>query len=122
VDDVADVLAAAEARATALAEADAAMLEYLLHDSFRWTSHSGESFDRDSYITVNTTGRTRWVQQDLGHAEVIVVADAAILLTEVTDTVEAAGRTETFRMPLTQVWVRAAGRWQCLAGHAGPAL
>jgi hypothetical protein len=23
-------------------------------------------------------------------------------------------------MPMTQVWVRVADGWQCLAGHAGP--
>jgi hypothetical protein len=34
---------------------------------------------------------------------------------------ESYGRQE-FRMPMTQVWVRADGRWQCLAGHAGPRL
>jgi hypothetical protein len=27
---------------------------------------------------------------------------------------------ETFRMPMTQVWVRVDGEWQCLSGHAGP--
>jgi hypothetical protein len=26
---------------------------------------------------------------------------------------------ETFRMPMTQVWVRVVDRWTCLAGHAG---
>jgi hypothetical protein len=29
---------------------------------------------------------------------------------------------ETFRMPMTQVWVRVEDGWQCLAGHAGPRL
>jgi hypothetical protein len=25
-------------------------------------------------------------------------------------------------MPMTQTWVREAGQWLCLAGHAGPRL
>jgi hypothetical protein len=29
---------------------------------------------------------------------------------------------EEFRMPMTQVWVRASSGWRCLAGHAGPRL
>ena len=39
----------------------------------------------------------------------------------VVDEVERDGRPETFRLRLTQVWVREDERWQCLAGHAGPA-
>ncbi len=47
-------------------------------------------------------------------------ADTAVLCTEVTDLIDLpAGRTE-FRMPMTQTWLRDAGRWRCLAGHAGP--
>ena len=29
---------------------------------------------------------------------------------------------ETYRMPMTQFWVRTDLGWQCLAGHAGPRL
>ena len=119
---VADVLAAARARAAALAAGDASRLGDLLHPDFRWTAHTGEQFDRASYLESNTGGRTTWRQQDLGEPEVLAVAGTAVLRTVVTDTIETVTGPETFRMPLTQVWVLGDLGWQCLAGHAGPRL
>ena len=116
------VLQAARARAAALGAGDASRLGELLHDDFRWTAHTGESFDRASYVESNTGGRTRWRGQDLGDAAVLVVGDAAVLRTVVTDTIERADGSETYRMPMTQFWVRAGSGWRCLAGHAGPRL
>ena len=101
---------------------DASSLGELLHAEFRWTSHTGESFDRASYLESNAGGRTRWRGQDLGDAEVLVVGDAAVLRTVVTDTIDRADGTETYRMPMTQFWVRTGDGWRCLAGHAGPRL
>lgn len=43
----AQMIAAAEARAAALAAGDAEALEACLHPRFSWTSRLGESFDRD---------------------------------------------------------------------------
>lgn len=65
------VLEASEARAAALAAGDAARLEALLHVDFRWTSHTGERFDRDSYIDSNTAGTTVWRSQTLDDSEVV---------------------------------------------------
>jgi hypothetical protein len=45
-----------------------------------------------------------------------------VLRTLVTDTVNGIDGAETFRMPMTQFWIRSGLRWQCLAGHAGPRL
>ena len=54
-------------------------------------------------------------------ADVVVVGDTAVLYVEVTDVVLTDDEEpETFRMPMTQVWVRRDGDWKCLAGHAGP--
>jgi ketosteroid isomerase-like protein len=117
------VLAAARARAAALAAGDVSRLAELLHPDFRWTSHTGEQFGRETYLASNTGGRTTWKQQELGEPEVLAVGSTAVLRTVVTDTIEAnAGGTETFRMPMTQVWVLGDNGWQCLAGHAGPRL
>lgn len=110
------VVAAAQARAVALAAGDAQALESWLHPQFRWTSHVGESFDRDRYIANNTRGSLRWSAQRLTDIEVTVVADTAVLRCLVTDRVNH----EEFRMPMTQTWVREGERWLCLAGHAGP--
>jgi ketosteroid isomerase-like protein len=118
--DRAAVLAAARARADALASADAAALTDLLHEDFRWTAHTGATFDREEYVGRNTAGTTVWRSQDLTDATVVVVGDTAVLRAEVTDVVEGDGGPVTFRMPMTQTWVRDGGRWRCLAGHAGP--
>jgi ketosteroid isomerase-like protein len=117
------VIRAAEERAAALAEGDAERLSGLLHEDFRWTSHVGETYDRQEYVRRNTEGHTRWTSQVLRRPEVVVVGDTAVLRAEVTDVVlSAADASETFRMPMTQVWVRCGGDWKCLAGHAGPRL
>ena len=60
---------------------------------------------------------------DLSNPRAVVVGDTAVLHAVVTDVV-LSGDTEAeeFRMPMTQVWVRASSGWRCLAGHAGPRL
>lgn len=116
-----EVIAAAEERASALAAGDAERLSGLLHEKFRWTTHLGEALSRSEYIHRNTEGHTVWRSQDLSGAEVVVIGDTAVLFAEVADVVLSGDeRVETFRMPMTQVWVRLADRWTCLAGHAGP--
>jgi hypothetical protein len=121
MDPAEEVVAAAEERADALVRSDAARLLRLLHPQFRWTSHTGQQFDRDGYVKANTgTGRRRWSRQTLVDPEVIVVADVAVLRCTVVDEVDSGWGTETYRMPMTQVWVRDNPGWTCLAGHAGP--
>jgi len=114
------VLAAAEARADALSNGRAADLIRLLHEEFRWTSHTGDSFGRDAYVARNTSGAVRWQSQELTDVSVTVVGDTAVLHAEAVDVIDRGDGSETFRMPVTQVWVRGAGGWRCLAGHAGP--
>lgn len=119
----AEVIEAAEARAAALARGDARGLLALLHPDFRWTTHTGQVFDRDAYVRRNTDGTTLWRSQQFVGPRVVVVGDTAVLLAEVADVVLSAdGVPETFRMPMTQVWVRGASGWVCLAGHAGPRM
>jgi len=116
-----EVMSAAEQRASALAAGDAVRLSALLHEDFRWTTHVGETYSRSEYIRKNTEGRTVWRSQDLADAEVVIVGDTAVVYAEVSDVVlTAQDDPETFRMPMTQVWVRVGGAWKCLAGHAGP--
>lgn len=123
VDVVAEVRKAAQLRAMALASGDSGVLRGLLHQDFRWTTHVGQVFDRDEYIRRNAEGVTVWRSQTLGPCEVTVVGETAVLLTVVTDVVvDADEKNAEFRMPVTQVWVRNRGNWQCLAGHAGPRL
>ena len=121
VDAERQVVAAAQERASALGAGDAERLAALLHEDFRWTSHLGETFTRTDYIRRNTNGFTHWHSQDLTDVEVVVAGDTAVLHAEVTDVVRSGDdELTTYRMPMTQVWVRVGGGWKCLAGHAGP--
>jgi len=117
-----EVLEAACLRAAALATGDPQELRKWLHPQFRWFSHTGERFDRDSYITSNTDGGNRWASQLLSEVEVVAHPRTAVLHCEVVDAVDRGEGVEEFRMPMTQVWVRHDDRWVCLAGHAGPSL
>jgi hypothetical protein len=117
-----DVLTAARARAEALAHADASELAALLHPQFRWATHAGQRLDRAAYVERNTGGTTVWRCQALEEPDVTVVSDVAVLQAVAIDTVRVGDGWETFRMPVTQVWVRGEGSWLCLAGHAGPRL
>ncbi|MDH2414451.1 nuclear transport factor 2 family protein [Nocardioides sp. CER19] len=121
MDAAKQVRTAAEDRATALVAGDAERLMDLLHEEFTWTTHVGETVDRTEYVRRNTEGQTVWHAQAMTDVEVVVVGNTAVLRAEVTDRVTfAEGDVETFRMPMTQVWVLSAGGWKCLAGHAGP--
>jgi ketosteroid isomerase-like protein len=122
VSRAAEVLAAAEARAAALADGDAAALVSLLHPDFHWTTHVGTHLDRAAYVERNTGGQTTWRSQTLHDPEVTVVGETAVLRAVVDDVVSTPDGDERFRMPITQVWVRTDAGWQCLAGHAGPQL
>jgi len=120
--DEQEVIASAQQRARALARRDAEELQRLMHPKLRWTTHLGVVLDRDAYIAGNTDGSLVWREQRLEQLTVAVVGDTAVLATVVVDVVERDGRQETFRLRLTQTWVREAGVWQCIAGHAGPSL
>jgi len=112
---------AAVARARALAAGDAEALRELLHEGFRWTTHVGQVFDRDEYIRRNTEGVTEWRSQTLGPTDISIVGEVAVLLTVVTDVVAATDLEDAeFRMPVTQVWIRSRGKWQCLSRTRWP--
>jgi len=113
------VLAAAVARADALARGDADALRARLHPLFGWTSHRGDVFDRETYVRRNTGGDVRWHGQALEDVRVVVVGDTAVLRGTAVDRIEADGP-QVFRMPMTQTWIRSGDGWLCLAGHAGP--
>ncbi len=117
-----EVLEAARRRADALASGDPDGLRQLLHPLFRWVSQTGERFDRDSYVASNTGGTNRWASQQLSQVDVVAHDKTAVLRCQVVDEVDRGQGIEEFRMPMTQVWVRAEDRWVCLVGHAGPAL
>jgi len=117
-----EVLEAVQRRAAALAQADADVLRELLHRNFRWTSHSGQRFDRRTYIGNNTGGAVVWRQQTMTDVDVVISNDTAVVVATVTDEVNQGGVPRSYRMPMTQTWVRQDRRWRCLAGHAGPLL
>ncbi len=120
--DTDEVLRAATERAEALSRGDADTLRSLMHPQLRWTTFRGRVLDRDAYIEGNTNGSLRWHAQRLLDPDVVLVGDTAVLTAVVVDEVEREDGPETFRLRLTQTWVRREGRWLCLSGHAGPRL
>jgi uncharacterized protein DUF4440 len=112
--DEREVIAAAEQRAAALTNGDVAELRRLMHPKMRWTTHRGAVLDRDTYIARNAGGSLVWQSQRLEQPTVTVIGDTAVLTAVVVDEVERGGKQETFRLRLTQTWVRDAGAWQCI--------
>lgn len=97
---------------------------HLAPSRFRWISHTGEHFDKDSCILANTGGAVRWHGQALDDPEVRVFGSAAMLQTVVTDQTSGleGAAIEVHRMAMTQVWVRTEDGWVCVGGHAGPRI
>ena len=120
--DARAVLDAAERRAAALVAGDRQTLTELMHPSLQWTTFTGEVLSRERYIAGNTGGALTWRSQRLDDAVIEVVGDTAVLTALVIDEVTRDRRDLTFALRLTQTWVRAGNGWQCLAGHAGPAV
>ena len=116
------VLSAARERADAMAAGDEGRLRRVLHPSFAWISHRGDRFDLESYLESNLRGSNTWHRQELEDPDIRIVGDTAVLRCVVVDEVDIGEGAETFRMPMTQTWIRDDGRWRCLAGHAGPRL
>ena len=116
-----EVVAAARRRARFLVERDVDALLEILHPEFVWTTHTGELLSRSDYVEVNTNGSLHWVAQTLHDLDVTVVKNAAVLRCVVEDRVRRGADEQSFRMPVTQTWVRDVRAWRCLAGHAGPA-
>ncbi len=85
-------------RADALAAADPDGLAALLHPRFRWTSHRGEQFDRESYLEADTRGGLRWHAQVLEQVDVVVVEDTGVVRCVVNDQVDVGGRRRSLRM------------------------
>ena len=113
-----EVTAAARRRAAALAARDEAALRRLMHPGLLWTTFRGEVLGYEAYIAGNTRGDLRWRAQRLDDVTVSVAGGTAVLAAMVTDEVTRDGREQSFRLRLTQVWVRTPEGWRCLAGHA----
>jgi Domain of unknown function (DUF4440) len=93
-------------------------LEVMMHPDLQWTTFRGEVLGCEDYIAGNTGGHLRWRAQRLDDVKVVVVGDTAVLTALVTDEVTRAGQDLSFRLRLTQTWVRAPEGWRCLSGHA----
>ena len=118
MDDRAQVLAAARERASALADGDTERLSALLHAEFHWTSHVGETYDRTEYVRRNTEGHTVWRSQEMAAPRWTSSATPPCCAPTVTDVVlTESGEPATFRMPVTQAWVRdREGTWPASPG------
>ena len=89
-----------------------------MHPDLQWTTFRGEVLGCEDYIAGNTGGDPRWRAQRLDDVKVVVVGDTAVLTALVTDEVTRDGQDLSFRLRLTQTWVRTPEGWRCLSGHA----
>ena len=117
MDATTEVIRAAQDRAAAAARRDGEQLRALLHADFRWVSHAGERFDRDSFVATATD--EGWPEQELTDFSVVAHEQTAVLRCTIVDATENGYGQRDHRMPMTQVWVLRDGQWLCLAGHAG---
>jgi hypothetical protein len=117
-----EVLDAARRRSQALVARDPDALRALHHPALRWTTHRGETKDRDAYVAGNTQTDLVWRDQRLEDPQVTVIGDTAILVAVVYDAFERGGEPHEHRMHLSQTWVRDPSGWVCLAAHAGPVV
>jgi ketosteroid isomerase-like protein len=113
-----EVTAAAWHRAAALAAGDETALRLLMHPALQWTTFRGQVLGYEDYIAGNTGEGLRWRAQRLADVKVAVAGDTAVLTATVTDEVTRDGHDRSFRLCLTQTWVRTPAGWRCLAGHA----
>ena len=119
MDATTEVIRAAEARAEALATGDVDGLRELLHGEFRWVSHTGERFDRETYVETYLKNGADGSEQELTDISVVAHPQTAVLRCTVVESVDHGHGPREYRMPMTQVWVLRDQRWLCLAGHAG---
>jgi hypothetical protein len=119
MDATTEVIRAAEARAEALATGDVTVLRDLLHSEFRWVSHTGERFDRETYVATYLKNGADGSEQVLTDISVVAHPTTAVLRCTVVESVDHGHGPREYRMPMTQVWVLREDRWLCLAGHAG---
>ena len=119
MDATTEVIRAAEARAEALATGDVTRLRDLLHSEFRWVSHTGERFDRETYVETYVKNGVDVSEQELTDISVVAHPQTAVLRCTVVESIDQGHGPREYRMPMTQVWVLRENRWLCLAGHAG---
>jgi ketosteroid isomerase-like protein len=93
-----------------------------MHEYLRWTTYRGDVLSLEDYVRGNTEGPLHWHGQNLLEPDVVVRGDTAVLTAVAVDDVEAEDGRRTFRLRLTQTWVREDGQWRCLSGHAGPRM
>jgi Domain of unknown function (DUF4440) len=117
---VADVVAAAERRAAALARQDWASLERELHSEFRYVNAEGRRLDRDGYLAFVRNGLFRWNEQRLEDIQVTVIGSTAVLTAQVHDDLQVGDERHELVFATTQTYVLEDGRWLYLAGHTGP--
>jgi hypothetical protein len=74
-------------------------------------SHDGQVFDRETYVRANTTGTPEWHGQRLDDPHMVIVGGTGVLRCMVIDDVDAGAGRQSYRMPMTQTWVRAREGW-----------
>jgi ketosteroid isomerase-like protein len=112
------VLAAEQARVTALIHDDFAALEHLLADELTYT-HSNASVDtKEQFLSFLRSGRLKYRELDHSDQRVRLYGETAILTgrTRVQSVFE--GQEMRLTLRFTIVYIQRAGRWQMAAWHS----
>lgn len=102
----------------ALVKRDTAVLDRLLAAEFRFVAGRNKAQYLDSIKTQGPDDVTSAVSTDL---EVLFFGNTAIVTGLDTISGQNKGQPYTSKWLYTDVWVKRAGRWQCVRTHASPA-
>ncbi len=112
------VLAAEQARVTALIQDDFAALERLLADELTYT-HSNASVDsKAQFLASLRSGRLKYQALDHSDQRVRVYGEAAILTGRTNVRSRFEGQEMRLTLRFTIVYIQRAGRWQMAAWHS----
>jgi ketosteroid isomerase-like protein len=118
----AEIRRLAAERSEALVRRDIAALDRILATEFIYTNASGAVLDKEAYLSRYVRDpNVKWLSQDIDDIAVRVFGDSAVVTCRVKDRADFDGQVLDAAFRSTYVYVRNAARWQCVAGHTGPA-
>jgi len=97
---------------------DFALIDRILADDYTWTESSGTVITKADEITYLKDTKNLVDSFTLDKIKVRVYGDAAVVNSLWTYKYTEEGKPRTVQDQCTDTWVKIAGRWQCVAGHA----
>jgi hypothetical protein len=118
-DDEQQIIRLAQERSVALVHKDLPRLDQLLADSFQYVNASGTLLRKADYLRLYVTSpEMQWQSQELQEVQVQLHDHCAILTARVHDLATFHGQPLDAFFRVSQVYVRHAGRWQCVLAQS----